>query len=54
MVTIATSLNDGNTFYIFRATGQEVKIVLTGNGVNFSANHKLTPEETIYIRENIL
>ncbi len=51
-MTCIDSLNDENTFFIFRDNGVEVKINLSNEKV--FADHELTDEEKTYVNENLL
>ena len=51
-MTCIDSLNDENTFFIFRDNGVEVKINLSNEKV--FADHELTDEENTYVNENLL
>jgi hypothetical protein len=51
-MTCIDSLNDENTFFIFRENGVEVKLNLNDNKV--FADHELTEDEKTYINENLL
>lgn len=51
-MTCIDSLNDENTFFIFRENGVEVKLNLSNEKV--FADHELTEDERTYINENLL
>jgi len=51
-MTCIDSLNDENTFFIFRDNGVEVKLNLNDNKV--FADHELTEDEKTYVNENLL
>ena len=51
-MTCIDSLNDENTFFIFRDNGVEVKLNLYDNKV--FADHELTEDEKTYVNENLL
>ena len=51
-MTCIDSLNDENTFFIFRENGVEVKLNLNDNKV--FADHELTEDEKTYVNENLL
>ena len=51
-MTCIDSLNDENTFFIFRDNGVEVKLNLSNDKV--FADHELTDDEKIYVNENLL
>lgn len=51
-MTCIDSLNDENTFFIFRDNGVEVKINLSNEKV--FADHELTEDEKTYVNENLL
>ena len=50
-VICCSSFTEPNTWYIFRANGIEVKIVLIGN--QFKANKELTDLEIEYLNNNL-
>lgn len=50
-VVCCSSVNDPNTWYIFRANGVEVKIVLVES--RFKANKELTNLEVEYLNNNL-
>jgi hypothetical protein len=50
-VVCCDSLTESNTWYIFRANGIEVKIVLLNN--QFKANKELTDLEVEYLNNNL-
>jgi len=51
-MTCIDSLNDENTFFIFRDNGVEVKLNLSNEKV--FADHELTEDEKTYVNENLL
>lgn len=51
-MTCTDSLNDENTFFIFRDNGVEVKLNLSNEKV--FADHELTEDEKTYVNENLL
>ena len=52
VVVCAKSIHDENTFYIFRSTGIEVKIVLSNNKIK--SNKELTQLELDFIKHNLI
>lgn len=50
-VVCCSSLTDSNTWFIFRANGIEVKIVLLNN--QFKSNKELTNLEVEYLNTNL-
>ncbi len=50
-VVCAASIQEPNTWYIFRTNGIEVKIVLVGN--QFKASKELTDIEIDYLNTNL-
>lgn len=50
-VVVCSSFSEPNTWYIFRANGLEVKIVLVEN--QFKSNKELTNLEIEYLNNNL-
>lgn len=52
MIHLAPSIYTPNTYYIFRDTGIEVRVMIKNNLM--LPNHDLTPEEASFIRANLI